>query len=191
MKKLLLIFLILSIISCGARKVDKNSEVVDTSSKASKWFKDQKDIDFKKIEGVNIITDFTKKTVDNSQETSEETVYELDDSTKVGSITDSNGKKTILDNVKVTTKKSTKKNDIKSEESEKKNENKDLKIDLKKDESSKSKEDSILDSKTEKDNKVIDKEKWSVFNLLWLLIPIAIIVVAYNIYMKYRSKIPF
>lgn len=190
MKKLLLIFLVLSLASCGTRKTETNKEVLKTDSDITKSSDIKKQEDLKISEGESTNTEITTKTVDNNQTTVEETVYEPKDSSKPASIIDSNGKKIILDNAKMTTKKSTQKNDTKKDEVSKIISNKDTKIDSKKNEELKSNENSKVSSQSEKKVKKTEKESWSVFNLLWLLIPIGVIVIVYRYYKKYRGIVP-
>lgn len=187
--KILFIFYVLSLISCGARKTETNKEVLKTDSDITKSSDIKKQEDLKISEGESTNTEITTKTVDNNQTTVEETVYEPKDSSKPASIIDSNGKKIILDNAKMTTKKSTQKNDTKKDEISKIISNKDTKIDSKKNEELKSNENSKVSSQSEKKGKKTEKESWSVFNLLWLLIPIGLIFLLYWAWKRYRSVI--
>lgn len=175
--------------SCSARKVETNKEVLKTNSDITKSSDIKKQEDLKISEDKSTNTEITTKTVDNNQAIVEETVYEPKDSSKPASIIDSNGKKIILDNAKMTTKKSTQKNDTKKDEVSKIISNKDTKIDSKKNEELKSNENSKVDSQSEKKVKKTEKESWSVFNLLWLLIPIGLAFLLYWAWKRYRSLI--
>jgi hypothetical protein len=190
MKKLLFILFCILIASCSARKADKKYEElkVDTEKKIDSVGKSISDT--KKVEDSNIKTNSSTKVYDQGETIIRETTYEPSDITKPSIITDENGKKTILENVKKTTKETIKKNNLKTENIFKKDEVVNKTDELKK-------KDEVKLNKVEKDKsgtildtKVVDKKAFNVFNLLWLLIPIGLIIVGIYLWKKYRSFIP-
>lgn len=175
MKKLIL-FLLLTIFlaSCGARKVDKQvlnkeieAKIVDNS------------VSEKESES-NVKTTIITKVDDKNETVTEEIIYQPEDSTKEAIIIDENGKKIVLNNSKKTVKKTTQKNNIKSEykydseiiEKEAFKDKKDIKA--------------LSNTNTIKKESKIDREAVSMWNWLWLLIPVGIIIWLFR---KYRDKI--
>ena len=165
---------IMSLTSCGARKVDKQVLNEETETKIV-----DNSVSEKESES-NVKTTILTKVDDKNETVTEETIYQPEDPTKEAIITDENGKKTILNNSKKTIKKITQKNNIKSEsksdsqiiEKEAIKDEKDIKVSSHTDTVKKS-------SKT-------DRDAVSMWNWLWLLIPVGIIIWLFR---KYRDKI--
>lgn len=188
--KILFIFCLLSLISCGARKVDRKYEElkVDTEKKIDSVGKSASDT--KKVEDSNIKTSSSTKVDDQGEIIIKETTYEPGDITKSSIITDENGKKIILENVKKTTKETIRKNKLKTENTLNKDE-----VVSKTDELQKN--DEVKLSKVDKDKsgtildtKAVDKKAFNILNLLWLLIPIGLVLLLYWAWKRYRSIIP-
>jgi len=171
--------------SCGARKVDKNrleeetkTELTDTSKLAEIGNSETKtETNVKKSETVAVN--------DQDQTTTVKEILEPLDASKPASYTDKDGKKQDLNNAKKTTETTTKNNNTKTDisantESVNKSEAKAKKaISVKNDIAKKA------DTKKVSEDIKIDREAWSVWNLLWILIPIGLIVLA----VKNRMKI--
>jgi len=159
--------------SCGAAKSDKTktNEEVKTENSNNYTSDKKEESNVKKTE--NTIIDDKNETV------IEETNYEPIDNTKPASIIDPDGKETKLNNSKKTTRKTTKKNNTKTDNSKKSEE-------FHKSELS---EQSESKGKTEgkKAGLAVKRERsaWSMWNLLWLLIPVGI----YLVWKKYSDKI--
>ena len=149
--------------SCGASKSDKTKTVEETKTEASnKSTVDAADeSNVKKTQ--NTIIDDKNETI------TEETILEPMDPSKPASITEANGDKIDLNNSKKIWKRIRQKNNTKTD------------VAKASDESHKSK----IQAKSESNNKATvkkaalavhrEKEAWSVWNLLWLLIPAAVI----------------
>jgi len=178
----LLITMIL-ISSCGARKAESakikesvKAEFSDKSkSEQSEQSQNQSEINIKKTEVVSVD--------DQNQTISKKEIIEPIDPTRPASYIDENGKKQELNNSKKTTETTTQKNNTKtkaeakteasgkaeSQTNKKGSKNKDIKA----------KSDSEKLAKV----KVIDREDWSAWNLLWLLIPVALL------YFVWRNRV--
>lgn len=174
MKKIILtIVIFLFFFSCGSRKADKerNFEV----SKAERTV-----IDNTKTTAELNVKQEVISVIDEKGETVTETVvYTPIDATKPASIIDSNGETVSLNNSSYMKKRGVARNNTTTTENSKKEVTdkseilKDLK-ELKKDYNSKDSE-----------KIVIDRQAWSLWNLLWLLIPITLI----TIFFKYKGKL--
>jgi FtsZ-interacting cell division protein ZipA len=192
MKKLLsilfTIFLVSGIWSCGARKVEKNRTEESTKTELiDKSKTDKSEVDQAKTETNIKKTELV--TVNNqNQTTTIEEVLEPLDPYKEASYIDASGNKQVLNNAKVTTKITTQKNNTKT--------NALAKTDAsEKTAETTSKKESIANNiKSKSDSKKADevihvkRDAWSIFNWLWLLIPIGLCYWAWN---KYRDKIWF
>ncbi len=149
--------------SCGASKSDKNKTKEEIKTEAS----DKSSVDAADESNVKK----TEKTTvdDQNQTTTKETTYEPIDNTKPSSIIDPDGKETKLNNSKKTTRETTQKNNTKTAVAKASDENHKSKTSAKSESNTKSEE--------KKAALVVHREKeaWSVWNLLWLLIPAAVI----------------
>lgn len=175
--KLLITLLAVSMIflfySCGARKVEKTrtKEDIKTETSAAAVTAKTEESNVKKTE--TTIIDDKNETV------TEETNYEPIDNTKPATIIDADGKETKLNNSKKTTRKTTKKNNTQTDNS--KNSDEFHKSELSEQLESKGK----TEAKKEAEAIQVDRKAWSIYNLLWLLIPIAIVYLAW----KNKAKI--
>ncbi len=162
--------LALLLVSCGARKVQKESskEEIKTESVDNSIIEKQSESNVKQITTIN---------VDDKNETiTEETTYTPEDPTKEASIINSEGKKIILNNTKQTTKKTIQKNNTQSELIGKTEQ-------LKKDVSKEQKAVKQVNmSKKENNVKNVKKEAFNPFQLLYFIIPIFIIYWAWRKY---------
>ncbi len=168
-------FLALMLFSCGARKVSKESSKEDIKNEV---------IDNSVIEKQsesNIKETTTVKTDDKNEIIIEETTYEPKDPSKESFFIEKDGSKTVLNNLKKTTKKTTQKNNTKSQLENNVSESK--KEGFKEQKAVKH----INESKKENSVKAIDKKQFNPFQLLWLIIPLLIIYIAYRKY----NKLPF
>jgi FtsZ-interacting cell division protein ZipA len=175
--KILIITLLIALIwllclSCGARKVQKEHSKEEAKTALKDNSVTEKHID------TNVKSE-AKTTIDDKDETvTEETTYTPADPTKESYVIEKDGTKTVLSNAKKIVKKETKKNNTQSELVSKTDE-------LKK-ESVKEKKAVKQSSASKKENssKEVKKEPFNWFNMLWFLIPIAIIYIFYRIYKK-------
>lgn len=175
----LLLFLYVSLIalglvSCGARKTDKQVSKEKTESNFVDNSVTEKDSESNVKENVVIKINDKNKTV------TEETTYSPEDPTKEAYIIEKDGTKVVLNNSKKTYKKTIQDNNTKSElkadseinQKEAVKEEKDIKV---------SNNTTVIkkSSKTERD-------AVSMWNWLWLLIPVAVLIWLFR---KYKDKI--
>ncbi len=159
----LLLSLLFLVYSCGARKAEKTktTEAAQTESKVEAVIAKTEDTNVKKTE--------TTTVDDKNETTTKETTYEPIDNTKPASIVDSDGQKINLQNIKKTYRETTRKNNTKKDNFIETaiNSTSEVLENIKKETKSNSKRTAELIK--------IDKKVWNVYNLLWLLIPIALI----------------
>lgn len=162
MKKINIIYaclafaLLVSMCSCGARKVNKNKseEITKTESVINSESKKETENNVKVSESTKIY--------DKTQTIIKETTYEPQDNSKESSITESDGKKTILNNTKKIVKETIQNNNIVqnktlntvSENKEKAHENK---SEAKKEEKA-----------VKKENKILDQKQFNWLSLWWV-----------------------
>ena len=170
-----IIVLVVVLSSCGSRKVTRTeskeaakAEFSDQSkSEQTEQSQTKGEINVKKSEEV---------TVDNQNQTltKKETIEPVDP-TKPASYTDKDGKKQELNNSKKTTETRTQINNTKIESKAKTEtlEKKESKTNKKKYENKNIKA-KTTNEKLAQENHV-DREAWSVFNFLWLLVPAAVL----------------
>ena len=162
--------LALLLVSCGARKVNREHSKEETKTEFV-------DNSITEKQSESNVKQTTTINVDDKNETiTEETTYTPEDPTKEASIINSEGKKIILNNTKQITKKTTQKNNTKSELVRKTDE---LKKEAFKEQKSIKQANT---SKKENSVKYIKKEAFNPFQLLYLLIPIFIIYWAWRKY---------
>lgn len=147
--------------SCGARKVNKSKteENTKTESVVNSESKTESQNNVKVTE--------TLKVDDKTQTITKETTFEPQDNSKESSITEPDGKKTILNNTKKTIKETIQNNNIVSNKalnsvSENKAKSKENKSETKKEE-----------KEIKKENKVVDPKQFNWFSLWWLYLIIA------------------
>lgn len=164
----------LGLISCGARKIEKSIVKEEVKSEVSDKSTTEKQFESNIKENIVVKIDDKNKTI------IEETTYEPKDPTKEAIVIEPDGSKTILNNSKKITKKTTKQNDTKSE----------IKYDseIKQKEAVKDKKAIKASSNTDVVKKAskTEREAVSMWNWLWLLIPIGIVVWLLR---KYTDKI--
>lgn len=174
--KILVTFLLLSTIwlcfSCGARKTSKQSSKEEIKTEVT-----DNSVVEKQSES-NVKTTTTVKTDDKNQTVIEETVIEPADKNKESFIIEKDGTKTVLNNVKKTTTKTIKINNTQTQsfgnsEQVQKEASKELKV-IKQ----------VNTYKKENSSKEVKKEQFNPFNLLWFIIPIALIWFLYRQYKK-------
>jgi len=178
MKKLNIIYLCLcavllySACSCGARKVNKESnkeeirtELVDNSVTEKKT-------------DTNVKITTTVKVDDKNETITEETILEPADASKESFVIEKDGTKVILNNAKKIMRKTTQNNNTKIESN--------VFADELKKETVKEQKDITQKEVSVKENssKEVDKKAYNPLNLLLFLIPIVIIYIAYKKYMK-------
>lgn len=173
--------------SCGARKSD--SEKTEKSEKIdySGFFRNSGNSSEFLNQNLNLKKSYSSNTDDQSEfETDELTVAPIDPS-KPAAYTDPSGKKHILENSKMTNKKGNQKNKIVSGNSG--NSEKTVKTDLEKKEENKSEiEASVTAAAKEKAViKNTTRQQWSLWNFLWLLVPVGLFFGGKWAYNKYKK----
>jgi DNA mismatch repair ATPase MutL len=169
----LLLSLLFLVYSCGAKKIDKTKtkEEVKIETKAEAVTAKTEDTNVKKTENTTI--DDKNKTV------TKKTTYEPIDPSKPASITEPDGTKTDLNNSKKTTEETTQQNNTKTDNSKKSDEiYKSELLEL-------SESNSKSEAKKASEEIKVNRTAWSLWNLLWLIIPIGIIGIAW----KNKTKI--
>ncbi|MEO8534260.1 MAG: hypothetical protein ABI441_10930 [Flavobacterium sp.] len=190
MKKTILIFLAFILFACGARKSDITKKEETLKTDFSGFFRNSGNSESLLKTDLNLKRNYLFNWSDNSKTTSEEFKLEPDDPTKPSSFTMPNGQKYIFENAKLTSKNSKQENDIKKENSGNSEEI------LKTDHSKKAKQLSEAQIKQKAEaylvekNKKIEREKWSYWNILWLLIAVLIILAAWKLWEKYKKVNP-
>ncbi len=171
----LLIVFIMMCCSCGARKSQVNKSKEETKAEIKDNYTTEKQID------TNVKTE-TKITVDDKNETvTEETIYSPSNPEKESFVIEKDGTKVILNNANKTVKKTTQKNNTKSQtfgNSE-----------LVKNEAVKEQKRTIEVNTSKKENKSKEIDK-KAFNPLWLLLFVPILLVSWFVYRKYK-QLPF
>lgn len=164
----------LGMVSCGARKTDKQVSKEQTESKVVDNSVTEKQSESNVKENVVIKIDDKNKTV------TEETTYSPEDPTKEAFIIEKDGTKVILNNSKKTYKKTTQDNNTQSE--------------IKSDSETKQKEavkgkkaiKASVSTEVVKKSSKTEREEISMWNWVWLLIPIVAIIWLLR---KYKDKI--
>lgn len=155
--------------SCGARKTEKNKTETLVKNQSSST------IDLVKKEESNIKIEETTAVDDQNQTTIKKIIFTPLDPTKPASITTYDGKKIYINNAKYQTEETTQKNNTKTQNTNKTNSH------------HKSKSAQLSKKKSKGKAKIAAKasqssrEAYSIWNLLWLIIPIGI---GYYIYKK-------
>lgn len=164
----------LGMVSCGARKTDKQITKEKTEINVVDNSVTEKESESNVKENVIIKIDDKNKTV------TEETTYSPEDPTKEAYIIEKDGTKVVLNNSKKTYKKTTQDNNTQSE----------LKADseIKEKEAVKDKKDIEATTNTNVVKKAskTERDAVSMWNWLWLLIPAAFIIWLFR---KYKDKI--
>ena len=170
-----IILLVVVISSCGSRKVIR----IESKEAAKAEFSDQsksEQTEQSQTKGEINVKKSEEVTVDNQNQTltKKETIEPVDP-TKPASYTDKDGKKQELNNSKKTTETRTQINNTKIESQAKTEtlEKKESKTNKKKYENKNIKA-KTTNEKLAQENHV-DREAWSVFNFLWLLVPAAVL----------------
>ncbi|MFW0737579.1 hypothetical protein [Flavobacterium sp. T12S277] len=160
--------------SCGSRKAEsqksQKSEKVDFSGFFRNSGNSQEFIN----QDLNLNKWYNSNTDDLSEFETDEMTVEPSDLTKPAAYTDPTGKKHILDNTKLTNKKRKQKNKISSGNSG--NSELILKTDHQKRAEQKAELQTSLKAAAEiaATKKNTDRQQWSLWNLLWLLIPVSL-----------------
>ena len=166
--KNILFFIALIFISCGARKVDKSKtqEVLQTETSDNSVVTKTADSNLKSRE--------VTKVDDKNETVTKEVNYEPINPLLPASITDENGKKTVLDNAKKTTRETTQKNNTKTDISKKTEQVAKIVALNKKD----------VQAKTDSEKSAVaiksERKVYSVFNFFWLLILVPIYLIWKN-----------
>ena len=174
MKKIILTLVIfLFFFSCGSRKAEKlRIKEIDTAQKTA--------IDNTKTTAELNVKQEVVKTTDNKDESVTETVlYTPIDPTQPATITDEEGKTHSLNNSSYKKERTTKKNNTVT--TEKSNNEVTDKSEILKDLKELTKDYNSKDS----EKIIVERQAWSLWNLLWLLIPAGLIAV----FFKYKGKI--
>jgi len=157
MKKLNIIYacfifvFLVSMCSCGSRKVNKSQSKEETTQSVTDNSTTEKQSE------TNVKTTTTVKTDDKNETVTEETILEPADNTKESFVIEKDGTKVVLNNITKTVKKTTQKNNIKSE----------AKTDIVEKQNSTSKEQKAVvntnAAKKETKSKKVDKKQFNPF----------------------------
>ncbi len=176
--------------SCGARKAESEKKLSQTKTDFSGLFRTSGNSS--EILNSDLkINNLTLSNVDDHNVTETvETTVKPDDPTKPSSYIDPTGKKHILDNAILTNKTTTQKNNTKSEKFEKSE--KVVKSQEAKKAENKASGKIKIKAKGKKAvaTKKTNRQAWSLWNLLWLLIPATLIAVFIWIRKKYKQVNP-
>jgi cobalamin biosynthesis Mg chelatase CobN len=190
MKKLLIILILCTLYSCGARKVEKKSDEIKTDTNSTVNSESTVLSQEKETENTTITSQITNKVEDKDEIVVTETTYEPKDVTKPAILTDSNGKKTILDNIKKTTKETVRRNNTKSESSSNgKQVNSGEKASSTNSQTNTSEANSDKSSKNSS-SKDSDRKAFNPLSLLWLILVLFLIYLGYRWYKNTRNKLP-
>jgi hypothetical protein len=160
--------------SCGARKTEKNRNSETTNTIAT-----DKSVVIEKNDS-NVKTEVKTTVDDKNKIKTVETIYKPIDASKEASVTTPDGKQHKLNNAEIHTKETVQDNNTKTDQYVNSEETNKSSLSESKDIKSK---DAI---KRKEDIINIDKKAYSVFNFLWLLLLVGIIVFLYN---KYKNKL--
>lgn len=160
--------------SCSARKVNKQSEKESTQTETIDNSVTEKQTH------TNVKTTTETKTDDKNETVTQETIYEPANPSKESFIIEKDGTKVILNNAKKIVRNTTQKNNTQSQT------NKYVDSVIKENAKEQKAIEQHYTTKKEKSSKIIDKEAFNWFNLLWFLIPIGII---YYFYKRYKKSI--
>lgn len=178
--KILIISAVLSLVwlflSCGSRKVQIEKQKEETKTEIT-----DNSVTEKQTE-TNVKTETILKVDDKNESVTTETTYSLEDPTKEAYVIEKDGTKVVLNNVKKIVKTETKKNNTQSELINKTDEFK------KESEKEQKSVEQVNTSTKENKSKKAEREPFNWLNLLWFLIPIAVI---YYFYRKYKNLTTF
>lgn len=168
----LLLALIALFLSCGARKANKSHSKEETKTELT----DNSIIENKSE--TNVKTTTTVNVDDKNETITEETTISPQDNTKEAFIIEKDGTKTIFNNLKKTVKKTTQKNNTKTQSFGNSEQ-------LKKDDSKEQKAVKQLNT-SKKENSVKNVERNAIPWYYWLLflIPVLVIYFSYRLYKK-------
>lgn len=172
-KSIFTILLLLVFCQCGTRKATKNRTEETAKTEVSATDKT------KTTAETNVKQEVVKTTDDKNETVTETVIYTPIDPAKPATVTDEEGKTHSINNVVYKKERTTKKNNT----SIKENSNQEIteKAEIIKD--LKTLTENYKKSDAEKIN--IERQAWSLWNLLWLLIPVSLIALL----LKYKGKI--
>lgn len=168
----LIYVLLLSMCSCGSRKVS-----IDKSKEETKTELTDNSVIESKTES-NVKTETKTKVDDKNETVTEETTYTPQDNTKESFVIEKDGTKVVLNNTQKTYKKTIQKNNLKTETEKH--------IDSVKKEVSKEQKSvkQVNTSKKENKSKQVEKEPFNWISLRWFLIPALALYLSYRIYKR-------
>lgn len=172
---LIFVFLI-TMCSCSARKVNKQSSKEETKTELT-----DNSVTEKQTE-TNVKTETTLKVDDKNESVTTETTYSPEDPAKEAYVIEKDGTKVVLNNVKKIVKTETKKNNTQTELVNKTDE---LKKEAEKEQKA---VEQVNTSIKENKSKKVEKEPFNWRIIVWSLIAIAVI---YYFYRKYKNLTTF
>lgn len=190
MKKLLFILVLFSVLSCGSRKKDSSKKEESIKTDFSGIFRNSGNSQ----EFLNLDFNFTKSSLTKGEQLFESEKEEFSikpiDPSKPATYTGPNGKKHVLENAEMTNKKGKGISKTKSEKSE--NSQEFLKAELQKKAEQKAELEAkiIAEAKKREADLHLDRKAFSLWNLLWLLIPVGLFFVIKFFVNKYKSNNP-
>lgn len=161
----------LGFISCGARHIQKHHSKEETRTEQS-----DNSITEKQTE-INVKKTTEVKTDDKNETVTQEIVYEPSDNTKESFVIEKDGTKVILNNAKKIVRNTAQKNNTKSESKE--NVNYESGSNIKEQKSI----EQASESTKENTSKKGERQQFSLYHLLWIIIPAGLI---YYLYRRYK-----
>ncbi|EJG02293.1 hypothetical protein [Flavobacterium sp. F52] len=173
--------------SCGARKTETEKNSIETKKDFSGFFRISGNSEEFLNTDIVLQSQYKNILTDQSKIESFEFTFEPEDNSKPAIYTDPNGQRHVVENGKLTSKKTRENKGINKEDSQKIVETK------KESKAKKENHDQKASVKTNDKTGVQDAKKntsRSAWNLLWLLIPVVIIYAIWKAFKKYKSKTP-
>lgn len=190
MKKLLFILVLFSVLSCGSRKKDSNKKEESNKTDFSGIFRNSGNSqEFQNLD-FNFTNESLTKADQSIESEKEDFSVEPSDPTKPATYTDPNGKKYVLDNAKLTNKKSKHRSKTKSVKSENSQELLKAELQKKAEQKAELKAKIIAEAKKREADLHLERKSSGLWNLLWILIPIALFFIIKFWWKNFKSNNP-
>lgn len=188
--RITVIVITLLVNSCGARKSETEKKHTETKTDYTGIFRNSgNSSEFLKTD-ISYQSQFKSFLFDKSKIDAYEFTFEPEDLTKPATYTDPSGQKHVVENGKLTSKKTHKDIDRNSGNSGNSDATEKAVI-TKKASQNNTASIKINDQATSDEwNKKTNREAWSAWNLLWILLPVFLILAAWKLYKNYKQKNP-
>lgn len=190
MKKLLFILVLFSVLSCGSRKKDSSNKEESSKTDFSGIFRNSGNSQ----EFLNLDFNFKKSSLTTADQQSESEKEEFSikpiDPSKPATYTGPNGKKHVLENAEMTNKKVRDISKTKSEKSENSQEFLKAELQKKAEQKAELKAKIIAEAKKREADLHLERKSSGLWNLLWILIPIALFFIIKFWWKKFKSNNP-